>query len=177
MNHFPMMARFNRWVNARLYDSVAKLSGAQYRKDVGLFFGSVHATLNHLLLVDRLWTRRLRGEPNGFKSLTEIVADDFASLRKERVAEDDRFVAQVEGMTPAELERVVVYTRMLGTGLEEVRAGHILATLLNHQTHHRGQVHAALTQIGIEPPALDVVFFLEEIGEAGDVGILSKKRA
>ena len=170
-----MMARFNRWVNARLYDSVAKLSDEQYRKDVGLFFGSVHATLNHLLVGDLIWTRRLRGEPNGVTSLKDIVEDDFASLRRRRVAEDDRFVAQVDAMTPEELDRIVVYTRMLGSGREEVRVRHILATLNNHQTHHRGQVHAALTQAGIEPPALDVIFFLGEIGESGEVGLLSKK--
>lgn len=176
MDHFPTMARFNRWVNARLYDSVATLSDEQYRKDVGLFFGSVHATLNHLLLVDILWTRRLRGEPNGFKSLTDIVEDDFTTLRRARVAEDDRFIEQVERMTPADLDRPIVYTRMLGSGQEEVRARHILATLNNHQTHHRGQVHAALTQAGIEPPALDVIYFLEEAGESGAVGFFAKKR-
>ena len=170
-----MMARFNRWVNARLYESVAQLSDAQYRQDVGLFFGSVHATLNHLLVGDLIWTRRLRGEPNGLKSLTDIVEDDFANLRRVRVAEDDRFVAQVDAMTPADLDRVIVYTRMLGSGQEEVRARHILATLNNHQTHHRGQVHAALTQAGIEPPAIDVIYFLGEIGESGEVGSLSKR--
>jgi uncharacterized damage-inducible protein DinB len=173
MDHFPMMARFNRWVNARLYDSVAKLSDAQYRKDVGLFFGSIHATLNHLLLVDLLWTRRLRGEPNGFASLTEIVHDDLAVLRKTRGIEDDRFVAQIDAMTPADLAKIVRYKPMLGTGeFEEARAGHIVATLNNHQTHHRGQVHAALTQAGIEPPALDVLYYLEEVGEAGAPGTI-----
>jgi uncharacterized damage-inducible protein DinB len=175
MDHFPMMARFNRWVNARLYDSVAKLPDAQYRMDIGLFFGSVHATLNHLLLVDLLWTRRLRGEPNGFASLTEFVHDDFASLRQARVAEDERFVAFVDSLKPADLTKAIRYKPMLGTGeFEEARAGHILATLNNHQTHHRGQVHAALTQAGIEPPALDVLYYLEEIGEAGEPGTISQ---
>jgi uncharacterized damage-inducible protein DinB len=175
MDHFPMMARFNRWVNARLYDSVAKLPDAQYRMDIGLFFGSVHATLNHLLLVDLLWTRRLRGEPNGFASLTEIVHDDFASLRQARIAEDERFIAFVDSLKPADLTKIVRYKPMLGTGeFEEARAGHILATLNNHQTHHRGQVHAALTQAGIEPPALDVLYYLEEIGEAGEPGTISQ---
>ncbi|MEX0807634.1 MAG: DinB family protein [Dongiaceae bacterium] len=173
MDHFAMMARFNRWVNARLYGSVAELSDAQYRKDIGLFFGSVHATLNHLLVVDLLWTRRLRGEPNGFSSLGDIAHDDLASLRRARSEEDDRFVAQVDALTPADLAKPVRYKPMLGTGdFEEARAGHILATLNNHQTHHRGQVHAALTQAGIEPPALDIVYFLEEIGEAGKPGTI-----
>ncbi len=169
MDHFRMMARFNRWVNARLYDSVAKLSDEQYRKDIGLFFGSVLATLNHLLLVDGLWTRRMRGEPNNVGALTDILHDDFASLRRARVAEDDRFVAFVDSLTPADLERRIVYTRMIGKGEESILGRQILATLNNHQTHHRGQVHAALTQAGIEPPGLDVVFFLDEMGEVPEV--------
>lgn len=47
-------------------------------------------------------------------------------------------------------------------------------TLFNHQTHHRGQVHALLTQCGLEPPPLDVGFFLEEIGESGAPGTIRR---
>lgn len=65
MNHFPLMARFNQWANQRLYGSVAALSEEQYRAERGLFFGSVHRTLNHILVVDRIWTRRIDGEPHG----------------------------------------------------------------------------------------------------------------
>jgi len=176
MDHFPMMARFNRWVNGRLYGSVAQLPDEHYRRDVGLFFGSIHATLNHLLLVDLLWTRRMRGEPNGFTKLDVILHENFADLRRARGEFDDAFVTQVDALTPAELDRPVVYTAILGKGLEEVRARHILATLNNHQTHHRGQVSAALTQAGIEPPALDIVFFLEEIGEAGAPGTIAQRQ-
>ena len=56
---------------------------------------------------------------------------------------------------------------MLGTGEETSRVDHILATLLNHQTHHRGQIHCLLTQQGVTPPALDIIFVLEERGESG----------
>lgn len=56
MHHFSFMARFNAWVNEKLYACVGELDEAKYRADSGLFFGSVHATLNHLLVVDRLWT-------------------------------------------------------------------------------------------------------------------------
>ncbi|MGH6954657.1 MAG: DinB family protein, partial [Alphaproteobacteria bacterium] len=70
------------------------------------------------------------------------------------------------------LERPVRYRRMIGQGMEEARAGHILLTLFNHQTHHRGQVHAMLTQSGVVPPALDVIFFLDELGESGPPGTI-----
>ena len=72
MDHIPLMARFNGWVNERLYDSVAGLADDAYREDRGAFFGSIHATLNHLLVVDRLWTRRIEGVEHGIKALEQI---------------------------------------------------------------------------------------------------------
>ena len=172
MNHFPLMARFNGWVNDRLYDCVARLPDAAYRADRKAFFGSVHNTLNHLLIVDRLWAGRIEGVPSGIRSLDQILYDDFASLRAARRAEDRRLIELVDGLSEQRLRQPVLYRRMIGEGDEEVRAGHILLTLFNHQTHHRGQVHALLTQAGIVPPPLDVVFFLDEIGEAGPPGTL-----
>ncbi|MDX1515018.1 MAG: DinB family protein, partial [Gammaproteobacteria bacterium] len=167
MNHLPLMARFNQWVNERVYETVARLDDADYRRDLGAFFGSIHNTLNHLLVVDRLWSGRIRGVDSGITSLRQILYDDFDELREARAAEDVRLIELVDSLSETQLGRPVVYRRMIGNGEEEARAGHILITLFNHQTHHRGQVHAMLTRCGITPPDLDVIFFLDEIGESG----------
>ena len=70
----------------------------------------------------------------------------------------------------------MAYRRIIGEGLEEARTGHILITVFNHQTHHRGQVHAMLTQAGVIPPPLDVLFFLEEKGESGPPGTIAPEK-
>ncbi len=77
MNNLALMARFNQWVNGHIYDSVAELSDEEYRRDRKAFFGSIHRTLNHLLVVDRLWAGRIRGIDPGITSLTEILFDEF----------------------------------------------------------------------------------------------------
>jgi hypothetical protein len=59
---FQRLAAYNRWANARLYAAALGLSNQSYRLPVGVFFGSLHGTLNHLLLTDRLWLKRLTGE-------------------------------------------------------------------------------------------------------------------
>lgn len=87
MDHFPLMARFNRWVNARLYESVAKLSDEQYRKDVGLFFGSVHATLNHLLVGDLLVPDQPESPWIGWRE-SEVKQRFGGDLRYEKCASD-----------------------------------------------------------------------------------------
>jgi uncharacterized damage-inducible protein DinB len=162
MSHFPLMARFNEWANRRLYGAVAALTDEAYRADRGLFFGSVHRTLNHILVVDRVWTRRIDGEPHGIPSLDTQLHENFAELSRAREEEDRRLIRQVDGLGEERLRQPVRYQRIIGSGEAETRCDHILITLFNHQTHHRGQVHAALTQSGIEPPPLDVVFFLDE---------------
>ena len=167
MNHLPLMARFSAWVNRRLYESVSRLPDDAYRADRGAYFGSVHRTLNHLLAVDRLWLGRIEGLEHGIEILDQILHDDFETLRHACEAEDRRLVGLVDGLDEARLSEPVTYERMIGTGRETVRTDHILITLLNHRTHHRGQVHAMLTQAGIEPAPWDVVFYLEEVGLAG----------
>ena len=138
--HFALMARFNGWANKRLYKTVAGLPGESYRRDCGAVFGSIHRTLNHLLIVDRLWTGRI--QKCGLVSL-------------------------VDGLDEAGLGATVVYDRIIDGGREQARVDHILLGLFNHQTHHRGQVHALLTQQGVTPPPLDVIVYLEDVGLAG----------
>ena len=175
MDHLPLMGRFNAWVNERLYGAVAGLPQAAYRHDRKAFFGSIHNTLNHLLVVDRLWLGRIEGVEHGIEALDQILYDDFASLRAARRDEDRRLIELVDGLSEERLRAPVQYRRIIGEGLEEARAGHILITLFNHQTHHRGQVHAMLTQAGVVPPPLDVLVFLDELGESGPPGTIASE--
>lgn len=170
MDHLPMMARFNAWANGRIYDSVSQLSDAAYRQDRKAFFGSIHNTLNHLLVVDRLWTGRIEGVDRGITALDQILHDDFDSLRAAREEEDRRFIELVDRTAKEGLDRPMRYSPITASGEYEARVGHVLITLLNHQTHHRGQVHVMLTQAEIDPPPLDIPVFLTEIGEAGPPG-------
>ncbi len=164
MNNIALMARFNAWVNERVYGCVAGLSDTAYREDRKAYFGSIHNTLNHLLVVDRLWTHRIKGTDHGIESLDQVLHGDFESLRAARQAEDAALIELVDSLSEDELQGPVTYRRMIGDGSHTTRRDHILITLFNHQTHHRGQIHAMLTQQGIDPPPLDVIYFLEEQG-------------
>jgi len=99
LHDLQIMARYNRWANARLYASVATLSDEDYRRDRGAFFGSIHATLNHILVGDRVWTSRIVGEYSGIKSLDEIVHDQFATLQSARTAMDEHIVRLVDRLS------------------------------------------------------------------------------
>ena len=163
MNNIQLMARFNAWANERLYGVVSGLAEAAYLEDRGAFFGSIHNTLNHLLVVDRLWTGRIEGVDHGITALDQMLYDDLAALWAARKDEDAHLSALVDGLGER-LQAPVGYTRVDGTGAQETRCDHILITLYNHQTHHRGQTTCMLTQAGIDPGDLDVIDFLDDAG-------------
>jgi uncharacterized damage-inducible protein DinB len=155
--YFEQRAAYNRWANARLYEAAFSLSDADYRRDVGAFFKSMHGTLNHLLLTDRLWLKRLTGEGEHPNQLNAIIHDDRHALALARSDEDDRIVGYVASLDDAALERLLGYATTSGKPFEQKRRD-ILAHLFNHQTHHRGQAHTILSLLtGGEPPSLDLL--------------------
>jgi uncharacterized damage-inducible protein DinB len=155
--YFLMMARYNAWANLRLYKMAGALPEELYRREVGVYFKSLHGTLNHLLVTDRIWMRRLTGEGSHPNKLNAIAFDDFASLQAARTSEDLRIVNYTENLQEADIEKELDYTTLNGTPQRQPIC-EILAHWFNHQTHHRGQAHAILTLVGVtEPDPLDLL--------------------
>src|SRR3954471_14082279 len=101
--HFLMFSYYNAWANSRIYEAAARLSSEQYRADRGAFFRSVHGTLNHLLVTNRIWMRRFTGEGDAPDRLDIILFETFKDLRAAREVEDKRIASHVEGLTDERL--------------------------------------------------------------------------
>jgi uncharacterized damage-inducible protein DinB len=163
--HFLLMAEYNAWANARLYEMASTLPDELYRKNVGAYFGSLHATLNHILTADRIWMRRLTGTGEHPDKLNSILFDDLVALRTARLAEDRRILAFVAGRTDAEFGANVDYRTLSGADQQQLLR-EVLAHFFNHQTHHRGQSHAILTALGVaEPDPLDLLVMFRQRGK------------
>lgn len=162
--HFRMMALYNAWANRLLYAAAAQVPDAEYRKARGAFFGSLHGTLNHVLVADRIWMRRFTGQGEAPTRLDATLFDDLAPLRAAREAEDARIVAFVEGLDDDAVARRFSYVTMTKPVATEQPLGPALAHFFNHQTHHRGQAHCLLTQIAGDAPSLDLIYFQRETG-------------
>jgi uncharacterized damage-inducible protein DinB len=155
--HFEQFAAYNRWANARLYEAALSLDDAKYRLNVGSFFKSMHGTLNHLLLTDRIWLKRLTGEGEHPDRLDAIVYEDRCLLAAARADEDERILRYVDSLDEASIDGLLRYATISGTSFEQKRCD-VLAHLFNHQTHHRGQAHTILSICtGREPPSLDLL--------------------
>jgi uncharacterized damage-inducible protein DinB len=154
IEHFQMLARYNGIVNRRLYDACSRLEDAEYRRQRAGSMGSIHALLNHILFGDRAWMARLENiaketPPN------VILYDEFASLRAAREAEDARIERFMGQLTDGFLSRNIESVNSRGIAFSDP-VPLAIAHMFNHQTHHRGQIHVMLSQIGGDPISLDM---------------------
>jgi uncharacterized damage-inducible protein DinB len=159
IENFRQLAGYNHWANLRLYGAALAMPEDQYRRPAGVFFGSLHGTLNHLLLTDRIWLKRLTGEGEHPDRLDAILHDDRRKLLAARIAEDARLSKLILGYSEADLVNPVSYRNTSGKSYSQPLQD-ILLHLFNHQTHHRGQAHACCSIVtGSEPPTLDLLAF------------------
>ena len=159
IDYFRQFADYNHWANRRLYAAALAMPDELYRRPTGVFFGSLHGTLNHLLLADRVWLKRLTGEGEHPSQLNAILYDDRNALARARMAEDARLIDVVGHYGEDDLRGVVSYQTMSGVPFRQELA-QILLHLFNHQTHHRGQAHACCSIVtGEAPPSLDLLQF------------------
>ncbi len=156
---FQMLAAYNRWANARLYDAAGELTDEQFGRDVGAYFGSMMGTLNHLLVADRIWMKRFTAEGEAPKALDAVIHPNLGPLRIAREAEDDRIAAWIDGLDEAAFAGRFTYITVTDMRRVSQRLAPALTHLFNHQTHHRGQAHTVLSLLGREPPPLDMIYF------------------
>jgi uncharacterized damage-inducible protein DinB len=149
-------AAYNRWMNEKIYACAAQLTDEQRKRDLGAFFGSLHGTLNHLLLGDRNWMQRFHGQPVTATSLREELHRDFESLWTARRQMDDAIDAWAATLTETFADTPFRF-RGVGAPQDHTVPGWAAAMhLFNHQTHHRGQATTLLKQLGQDPGVTDL---------------------
>jgi uncharacterized damage-inducible protein DinB len=170
---FELMARYNQWMNTRLYAAAADLDEADLRADRGAFFGSILATLAHILAADTHWMKRFAIalpdlaslDPVRAAALPELVRgitfSDFAKLRADRATMDVAIVAFTEEATDTIYARPLHYVNSAGESHNKPGAL-VLRHVFNHQTHHRGQITTLFSQLGIDVGVTDLSALIPE---------------
>ena len=144
------MAAYNAVMNTRVYAAASRLSDTERRRDRGAFWRSIHDTLSHLLWADRVWMSRLAGWPKPAETLAQSgdLFADFSEMAAARRQCDHDLTAWAEALDPTWLEGTLSWhSGAAGRDIQAPRAL-LVMHLFNHQTHHRGQVHAMLTAAG-----------------------------
>jgi uncharacterized damage-inducible protein DinB len=157
------LARYNRWQNENLYAVADRLGDGERRRERGAFFGSIHGTLSHVLWGDGTWMARFSdvAKPAVGIAGSTTLYPDWGGLKRERTAMDDKIERWSDCVDPAWLASD--YTWFSNAAQRDVSRPMwtLVAHFFNHQTHHRGQVHAMLTQAGGKPGDTDLFLMPE----------------
>ncbi len=168
---YRAFSRYNTWMNDKVYHAARSLSDEQRKQDLGAFFKSIHGTLNHLLLADRIWMGRFTGNKEAFASrdtsgnviavtnLSQELYEDFDELTQERRRTDEALEAFIEELDLAKLGEEFRYQNLRGDPQSHV-LWWALSHVFNHQTHHRGQVTALMTRLGVDVGVTDFIAFI-----------------
>ncbi len=160
-----LMAKYNTWQNGELIKAVGNLDKILLNKDLGIFFGSIQATCNHILWADNLWFSRIMQKPELYANLpkksdniyqnSRLICEDFAQYAKNRAAMDAMIEEWANTTNDEFLSSILHYKTTEGTDKQNY-AAIAICQVFNHQTHHRGQIHGALGQVGVKPYETDL---------------------
>lgn len=144
------MAAYNAVMNARVYEAAGRLTEAERLRERGAFWGSIHATLSHLLWADQIWMSRLADWPKPAQTLAQSggLHEDFSTMAASRKRCDDAILGWADSLDPADLEGSLSWFSGAASRTVSASRALLVTHLFNHQTHHRGQVHAMLTAAG-----------------------------
>jgi uncharacterized damage-inducible protein DinB len=167
-----LQARYNSWMNTRLYDAAATLSPAALAENRGAFFGSILGTFEHLVVADTLWLKRFAAHSAGTAlapvtalpmpaSLDAIQFGELAPLRARRDLLDGCIAAFAADLDDAGLDLPLAYHN--SKGLPFTKPFDLLLThFFNHQTHHRGQATTLFSQAGIDVGVTDLLMLIPD---------------
>lgn len=171
--HFELMAAYNQWMNAKIYEAAGGLDPTELVRDRGAFFGSILGTLNHIVVADTIWLKRFATHPAfsralqdvadlpSANSLNEILFADFAALSERRAWLDRQIIDWVNALSDDDLNVVLHYHNTKGISANR-RFSSLLQHLFNHQTHHRGQVSTLLSQAGVDIGVTDLLALIPD---------------
>jgi uncharacterized damage-inducible protein DinB len=151
-----LMAEYNVWMNDKIYAACAGLSAEELKRDRGAFFRSIHATLNHVLWGDRVWLGRFNGKTYPVGAIGVDLYDQFAELHAARHEMDQELLGWSRSVTQAWLDEPMTWQSRAYAFSQTQPRWVLVVQMFNHQTHHRGQVHAMLTPLGIDVGPTDV---------------------
>lgn len=170
---FLLLASYNQWMNEKLYLIAESLPQEKLFADGGAFFGSVFGTLNHIAVGDRIWLQRFANHPSCQMVLNPVAQlpkpetldlrlfDTMGQLAEHRRWLDGLIIDWIDHLTESDLDYVLHYHNTAGKAFHR-RFASLLMHFFNHQTHHRGQVTALLSDLGCDYGVTDLLALISD---------------
>ncbi|QEL57759.1 DUF664 domain-containing protein [Chromobacterium paludis] len=156
-----MLARYSAWANRRLFDTLAALPETELNAARATVFGTILSTLNHNLVVDRIWQAHLMQQPHGYTSRNTAATPSLEELDAAQSELDRWFMAYADSLSAAAAEESLDF-RFVDGGQGRMRRDDMLLHIVNHKNYHRGFVADMLYQIPATPPVTDLPVYLRD---------------
>lgn len=172
-DHFELLSIYNQWMNSKLYEAASQLSDTELATDRGAFFGSILGTLNHIMVGDIIWLKRLANHPACVSLLREtagieqptrldqMLFKDLGRLSQQRTRLDSIIINWIAELSEDDLNVVLTYHNTQGVAANK-RYSSLVYHFFNHQTHHRGQVSTLLLQAGVDIGDTDLLALIPD---------------
>lgn len=160
-SYVQTLSRYNTWQNNQVLDVVKVVDQSVLDQNRAAFFGSLQGTLSHLLWGDLLWMSRFDANSTQPPASPTTSAQAFVTKEDwalERLACDQRIMDWANGLGQAELDGDLTWTYSFETRQVSKPMWFAVTHFFNHQTHHRGQIHAMLTSAGLDAPVSDLSY-------------------
>lgn len=151
---------YNAWATVQLLKAAADLPANELTRDFGTADKSVLGTLVHNFRAERIWLARLQ-ERSPAVAWSRPEDEHLATLNSEWPALHDNWRTWTKDLSDSDTERIVRYTDLRGNPWMQP-VWQIALHVVNHSTHHRGQVSGFLRALGKTPPPLDFIRFVRE---------------
>lgn len=173
IEHICLMAEYNEWMNAKLYEVAKKLPNEELSANRKAFFDSILGTLNHLIVGDTIWLKRFSTHPANFSalaviknlpvptSLDQTIFADIQSLSERRKLLDQTIMDWARSITDRDLDFVLSYSNMKNIAAKR-NFYSLVVHFFNHQTHHRGQATTLLSQVGADVGVTDLLMLIPD---------------
>ncbi len=160
-NHFVVQADYQHWANEVLFSSLDHLQADVIGSDQGLFFNSIHHTVDHLLLVSQSWLSRLQGEQLAV-NYKIINNPDWRELKMAMRRETRKLQGWLEAQPVEFFDRQIGFVASDGKP-RNIWVRDALTHLFTHYAHHRGQISAVVTRLGAPCAEMDFVYYRREM--------------
>ncbi len=152
---------FNTWATNKLLETLAQIPEAQYLQDMKSSHGGMHGTLVHIIAAQKMWLSRWVGKPDA--SLVQASSypafNDARKLWEQVDADTQTFV---HSLTDEKIQSAFSMTTMRGETFSHMY-GQAMQHLINHSSYHRGQIVTMIRQIGMKPPATDMIAYFRTL--------------
>ena len=157
------LSEYNQWANKTLLEALKKMPPEELtRPRVSLFKDLCH-TLNHMLVIGRIWKGHLQGMDHGYTSRNTQDYPDFPILSSELQDIDQWYVQWAKETQENDLQKVISFSYVNGQP-GKMMAAQMLQHVVMHNSYHRGYIGDFMFQVeGYRAPQMDFSVYCTDV--------------